>query len=126
VNLIPIEFSSDQRVQTAYREYIESVFAKCSGENREELNSKSAVKQTRLIFAVAKSIGFKDLAETDIQTTAYAAEGWIERDSIQIDSQRAMRDIANILWLQTRLGAGETWEQIQASPSSQPQTKEVK
>ena len=52
-----------------------------------------------------------NIAETDIQTTAYAADAWVARDAIAIDSQRAMRDIANILWIQTKMAAGETIDQ---------------
>ena len=40
------------------------------------------------------------------QHAGYAAAGWIERDNILLDSQRAMDRTANALWLQTRIMLG--------------------
>ena len=61
-----------------------------------------------------------NIAETDIQTTAYAADGWITRDNLAIDSQKAMRNIADILWIQTRLLGGESWDQITKPADPEP------
>lgn len=49
-----------------------------------------------------RCIGFK-LSETDIQTSAYAADGFIKRDNILIASQLAMPDIAESLRRQTEM-----------------------
>jgi hypothetical protein len=106
INLIPIEFAGNRDVQTAYREYIELAFTKRTPETAADLNAKTAIKQTRLIHAVAQSMGYKNIAETDIQTTAYAAEGWIERENTLIASQQAMVRVANALWLQLRVMLG--------------------
>jgi hypothetical protein len=112
INLIPIEFAGNTEVQTAYRDFIEAAHADTTPENAQKVAERTAVKQTKLIFAIARSMRFK-IAETDIQTTAYAAQGWIERDNLALDSQKAMRDVANILWVQTRLLGGESWQSIQ-------------
>ena len=124
INLIPIEFAGKNSVQTAYREYIEAANSDITDENRQKVAERTAVKQTKLIFAIARAMKF-NIAETDIQTTAYAADGWIKRDNTALDSQKAMRDIANILWMQTRLLGGETWEQITA-PTAAPTVPEEK
>lgn len=121
INLIPIEFAGNAAVQTAYREFIEAAYADTNEENKKKAAEKTATKQTRLIYAIARSMKY-DIAETDIQTTAYAAEGWIIRENIMVDSQKAMRNIADILWIQTRLLAGESWESI--TTSALPDKKE--
>ncbi len=105
INLIPIEFAGNRSVQTAYREFIEAAHADITDENRQKVAERAAVKQTKLIYAIAKSMKF-NIAETDIQTTAYAAEGWIARDNLGLDSQKAMRDIATQLMLQSRIISG--------------------
>ena len=112
INLIPVEFSGQPNVQTAYREFIEAAYADVTEDNRDKVIQRTAVKQTRLIFEIAKSMGYK-IAETDIQTSAYAADGWISRDNLALDSQKAMRDIANTLLLQTRMAANATLEPVE-------------
>ena len=102
INLIPVEFAGDNAVQLAYREFLEAAHADVTDETRQKVAERTAIKQTKLIYAVAKSMKF-NIAETDIQTTAYAADGWITRDNMAMDSQKAMRDIATILHLQARL-----------------------
>ena len=116
INLIPIEFAGHKEVQVAYREFIEAANVDFTDETRVKVAERTAVKQTRLIFAIARRMKFP-IAETDIQTTAYAADGWIKRDNLALDSQKAMRDIANILWTQTRLLAGQSWSEVTGNPS---------
>ncbi len=111
INLIPVEFNDEKLVMNAYKEFIIASRGPLDGKNDEHILQNSATKLTRLIFEVSRSLGF-DLRETDIQTLAYASDGWVKRDSLVRDSQQAMRDIANILWMQTRLAAGEDWQQI--------------
>ena len=105
INLIPVEFAGDKEVQRAYREYIEAAGADLTEENKQKVAERTSVKQTKLIFAIARSMKFK-IAETDIQTTVYAADAWIRRDLMAVDSQKAMRDIATQLMLQTRIISG--------------------
>jgi hypothetical protein len=105
VNLIPIEFAGNLTVQAAYREFIESANADVNEDTRQRVADRTAVKQTKLIYSIARSMKY-NIAETDIQTTAYAADGWIKRDNLAMDSQRAMRDIATQLMVQSRLLAG--------------------
>ena len=102
INLIPIEFSDCGSVLKAYADYMEAVRFQPSPENQETALKQTIAKQTRLIFEVTKAMGFK-IAETDLQTTAYAADGWIRREGIRIDSEKAMRDIASILAIQTKI-----------------------
>lgn len=102
INLIPVEFNKKPAVLKAYREFIEAVRLVPSPENEDRVFAQSSAKQTRLIYEIARSIGFK-IAETDIQTTAYAADGWVKRDNLAMDSQKAMRDIATIMMLQSRI-----------------------
>ena len=114
INLIPVEFNERPSVISAYNEFIEATRPKLDGVNNDAILSNSSTKLTRLIFEVSRSLGFK-LRETDIQTSAYASDGWIKRDNLNQDSQQAMRDIANILWIQTRLLSGESWDQVQGN-----------
>lgn len=111
INLIPVEFNSHESVLTAYNEFIDASRARLDGVNDAAIQQNMNTKLTRLIFQVSQSLGFK-IRETDIQTTAYASEGWIKRDALLQDSQQAMREVANALWLQTRMMSGETWDQI--------------
>jgi regulator of protease activity HflC (stomatin/prohibitin superfamily) len=111
INLIPIEFNDVPAVITAYNEFIVASGVKLDGHSDEQILQNTATKLTRLIFEISRSLGFK-LRETDIQTTAYASDGWVKRDLLTMDSQRAMRDIANILWSQTRLMRGESPDQV--------------
>jgi hypothetical protein len=57
----------------AWSTYIETVRYQPAPENAEEHDKIVVSKQTKLIFEMMKCVGFK-LSETDIQTSAYAAE----------------------------------------------------
>ncbi|MBN8807797.1 MAG: hypothetical protein J0I47_06130 [Sphingomonas sp.] len=113
INLIPAEFNSSKAVMAAWHDYIEHVRFKPSEENKEAHEKLHGAKQTKLIFEAMKEAGFK-LAETDIQTSGYAADAYIMRDNILVASQIAMADIANILRQQTELLRPEP---VEASPS---------
>ena len=102
INLIPIEFRGRQAVMTAHKEFIESVARQPDGVNDEKIFRDWGVKSVRLVHEVAKALKY-DLRETDLQTAPYSSKGWADRDAILLDSQRAMRDIANMLMLQSRL-----------------------
>jgi hypothetical protein len=102
INLIPVEFAGKASIQSAYREYIEAANADVTESNLQKIADRTATKRTKLIYAIARSMKFP-IAETDIQTTAYAADAWIKRENLAMDAQKATRDIASILMLQTRL-----------------------
>lgn len=121
INMIPFEFADHQNVVTAHSEFIQAAYAK--GENDEDQNQARAIKQTRLIYEMAHALGFK-IRETDLQTEGYLASGFVERDLLVLDGHKAWRDIANILWMQTRLAAGEDWNDI-ITPSD-PEVPEAK
>lgn len=104
INLIPVEFSGSPRVMHAYKEFIEASSVKTTPETAESAAKTTATKNVRLIYEVARSLGF-DIRETDIEYGAYASQGWVTRDTLLQDSQRATRDLVNILILQTRLMA---------------------
>lgn len=106
INLIPVEFNDESKVLAAYREFIDAVGRRLDGINDESILLNSRTKLIRLIYEVSNSLGFK-LRETDLQTTAYASDGWIKRDALMQDSQQAMRDIARILALQTKILAAQ-------------------
>ncbi|WP_419827620.1 DUF6680 family protein [Sphingomonas sp.] len=97
VNLIPVEFGRSKSVMSAYKDFIKSVAPGSA--------TDSSVTMTRLIYEVAKRSGFA-IRETDIQTDAYASQGWVDRDNLYLDSLKAQRDINTTLLLQARLMTG--------------------
>ena len=106
INLIPVEFAGRPRVLAAHKEYIDAVRVQPNPDNTEAILRRSLAKQSHLVFEIARSMGF-NIAESDIQIEGYAADAWIRRDNLTLDSQQAMRDIATILALQTKLlGSG--------------------
>jgi hypothetical protein len=98
----------------AYKEFIEAAYARPAADQEQAAARVTATKSVRLIYEVSRCMGF-GIRETDIEYSGYTSTGWVNRDEMALDSQRAMRDIANILWVQTRLLGGETWDNIQAS-----------
>ncbi|HEU4819725.1 MAG TPA: DUF6680 family protein [Qipengyuania sp.] len=105
INLIPVEFGDSKPVMAAYKDFIQAVQNPANSSPDLPALQSSATKTTKLIFEIARHLGF-DIRETDIQHAGYAAAGWIERDNILLDSQRAMTRTANALWLQTRIMLG--------------------
>ena len=101
INLIPVEFRGCPAVLSAHREFIDSVYRKLDGVNDEQIQRDWGIKSVRLVHEVAKVLKY-DLRETDLQTISYSSGGWSERERILIDSQKAMRDIATNLMLQSR------------------------
>ena len=87
---------------SAYREFIDTVQDPKNASADVPVLQTAATKTTKLIYEIARDLGF-DIRETDIQHAGYAASGFIERDNILLDSQRAMSRAANALWLQTRI-----------------------
>ena len=102
INSIPVEFNSSKRVMGAWHSYIDCVRYKATTENAAASYEDVRAKQTKLIFEVMRSLGYK-LAETDIQNSAYAAGGFIDRDNVFMEAWRAWPRIANALELQVGL-----------------------
>jgi len=127
IKLVPIEFNDSPKVLQAHKEYLEAANVRLDGKSEneaQEITSATSVKQTRLLYEMSSVVGLK-LRETDIQTGAFGTVGFFYRDALLQDSQQAMRDMANILWMQTRLLGGETWEQVTAQPSTDNSTLEA-
>jgi hypothetical protein len=85
INLIPVEFNSDEKIMVAWKEYISHVRVRPSTENRSDHDVLTLAKQTTLIFRLMKNLGF-NLTETEIQTSAYASEGSMIRDNLYLAS----------------------------------------
>ena len=96
INMIPVEFNKSGSVMAAWHSYMEAVRYRPSAENADEHFRMTITKQTKLIFEVMRELGFK-LAETDIQTTAYAADGFILRDNVFFDAWKSWPRIAAAL-----------------------------
>jgi hypothetical protein len=127
IKLVPIEFNDCQKVLVAHREFLEAANVNTDGKSDDQIRAISentSVKLTRLIFEMSRAAGL-DLRETDIQTGTFGTRGFFYRDLLVQDSQKAMRDIANVLWMQTRLLKGDPWDQITAQPTEQPKIESL-
>lgn len=102
INLVPVEFNADRNVMSAWERYVELVRTRPTDDNAVAHGEDVRSRQTKLIFAIMQSLGFK-LAETDIQTSAYVADGFIRRDNLMVGSWAAMIDIATTLKQQTAM-----------------------
>jgi hypothetical protein len=100
INIIPIDFNQVPKVMAAHRSYIETITYDPAPENVDAHHKQVLAKQTKLLFEMAKHLGY-DLPETDIQTSAYAARGFIERDNLMIEGWRAWQRIALALEAQS-------------------------
>jgi DNA polymerase III delta prime subunit len=96
INLIPVDFNSEPEVMKAWENYIEVIRFRPQPEDEVTHRSKIITMQTKLIFQIMKSLGYK-LDETDIQSSAYAADGFIVRDNLNLDAMRAWSRIADAL-----------------------------
>ncbi|MHA6722987.1 DUF6680 family protein [Sphingomonas sp. RS2018] len=96
INMIPIDFNGVPAVMAAHRTYIDAIRYQVSAENVQVHLNQVMANQTKLIFEMAKHLGYR-LPETEIQTTAYAAQGFIERDNLMLDGWRAWQRIAAAL-----------------------------
>lgn len=120
IKLVPVEFNDCPAVLTAHREFLEAANVNTDGMSEERAKAvydNTAIKVTRLLFEMAKAAGLS-IRETDIQTGGYGSRGFFYRDALLQDSQRAMRDIASILWMQTRMLGGATFEQVTDSSNN--------
>lgn len=98
VNLVPVEFNDDQPVIQAYKEYQTAINA-TPGDNTDAIRKAGqsvVVKQTKLIFAIMRSLGLK-ASEADLPAEAYAAKGMIDRDDLYLQSLSAQIRTADTL-----------------------------
>ncbi len=102
INMIPVDFNRELGVMTAWNNYITTIRIRPTPEGVDAHQQDIITKQTKLIFQMTKSLDYK-LDETDIQSTAYAAEGFINRDNLMLDAWRAWPRIAEALETQTQL-----------------------
>jgi hypothetical protein len=127
VKLIPVEFNDCVAVLSAHREFLEAANVnpdKKSDEEARKIAEHTYLKLVRLLFEMSKASGLK-IRETDIQTGNFGTRGFFNRDALLQDSQRAMRDVANILWTQTRLLGGESWDHIQGHATASTENSKV-
>ena len=121
IKLVPLEFNDCSSVLSAHREFLEAANVDTDGLSDAKVKAiteNTNIKLTRLLFEMAKACGLK-IRETDIQTGAFGSRGFYYRDALLQDSQKAMRDVANILWMQTRMLGGATFDQVTA-PAQTP------
>jgi hypothetical protein len=114
IKLVPVEFNDCDEVLAAHREFLSASSVDIEGKTEEQvrtITSNTSIKLTRLIFEMTKAAGL-NIRETDIQSGTFGTRGFVLRELLLQDSQRAMRDIANILLAQTRLMSGEPPEQV--------------
>ena len=114
INMIPVEFNNSPKVIAKWHSYMEAVNVRPSTDNLEQHFRVTSTRQTKLIFEVMRELGFQ-LAETDIQTTAYAADGFIQRDNIMLDAWRSWPRIAAALEANNQM--------LQGHDPSEPEAK---
>jgi hypothetical protein len=120
INLVPVEFHRSRDVINAYNEYIESTRFRVQLGEEDKQNRLLASKQAKLIFEMANDLGFR-LRESDLEIQAYAADGFIKRDNIVLDAFLAIREVAEVLKVQTQILMGE-----QIRPSDPPTVEQPK
>ncbi|WP_066546542.1 MULTISPECIES: DUF6680 family protein [unclassified Sphingomonas] len=106
IQLVPVEFNKDRAVLIAHAEFLVAANVPLDGKNDEQIGRNTRTKLVRMIFEMARASGL-NLRETDIDTSTFGSRGFYERDAILVDSQRAMREIAEVLKIQTRVMLGE-------------------
>ncbi|MEA5502072.1 DUF6680 family protein [Halotia wernerae UHCC 0503] len=85
LNLIEIEFYNINSVQEAWRAYLKHLTVADPGRelSQEEFQAREATRQdliTKLLFEMAKYLGFSNLEQIEIRNGGYAPEGWRYRD----------------------------------------------
>ena len=103
INMIPVDFNRQRSIMAAWHAYIESIRYQPSPENVDESLKQAVSKQTKLIFEIMRFLGYR-ISESDIQATAYAAGGFIERDNIMIRAWQSWPRIADALESQSEVG----------------------
>jgi hypothetical protein len=103
INLIPIEFNNQPKVMAAWRLYGERVNQHPTTEQQVDHQKRITAAQSGIIFEAMRSAGLSNLSEGDIQTQAYVSQGFVDRDTIYIESLRALPQIAATLEQQRAL-----------------------
>jgi hypothetical protein len=96
INMIPIDFNRVSSVMAAHKVYIEAITYSPTPENMATNEKQIISKQTKLIFEMSRHLNYR-LSETDIQTTAYAAGGFVQRDNLMLRAWEAWPRIAAAL-----------------------------
>ncbi|MXP43709.1 DUF6680 family protein [Allopontixanthobacter sediminis] len=116
INMTPVDFNGVGSVMAAHQGYIETITYQATPENVVAHEKQMISKQTKLIFEMAKHLGY-DLSETDIQTTAYAAGGFVQRDNLMLRAWEAWPRIAEALESQVELSAPEEKKKLRKGAS---------
>jgi hypothetical protein len=93
INSIPLDFHENETVMGAWHKYMDAVRFAPSAGNEEPHLSNMRAKQTGLIYAVARDLGYK-ITENDIQNEAYYSDAFVSRDSNLQEALRALPRIA--------------------------------
>ena len=120
IQLVPMEFNRSADVLKAHQEFLAAANVPLDGRNDEQIGRNTRTKLVRMIFEITKAVGLK-IRETDIDAGSFGSKGFYDRDAILLDSQRAMRDVAEVLKLQTRIMMGE-----QLAPAQIPLVEQAK
>lgn len=96
INMVPIEFNRQAGIMAAWSSYIAAVRYRASEENTSAHDQEINTKQTQLIFEISKHLGYR-LSETEIQSSAYASQGFVNREQLSLQAQVAWIRIANAL-----------------------------
>jgi hypothetical protein len=108
INLVPVEFNDDPAVIAEYKAYQEAI-RQVPGSDPEAIarcDQRLAITQTKLIFAIMRSLKLK-ASEADLPAEAYAARGFIQRDNLYLQSLHGTVRIADALEAQVRLSFGD-------------------
>jgi tyrosine-protein phosphatase YwqE len=102
INLIPVDFNRVTSVIAAWNAYIQ-IIRTAPAAGAEASHQKDVInRQTKLIFAMMQRLGYR-LAESDIDISAYAAQGFIDRDNLHLAALAAWPRIAATLEKQAEL-----------------------
>jgi hypothetical protein len=125
INLIPIEFNDQEKVMDAWRTYHERVRQTPSPEQVADHQKRVSAAQSGMIFQVMRSAGLTNLSEGDIQTQAYVSQGFVDRDTVYVESLRALPAIAATMEKQREL-TQRIVDALPQRPPAQPQVPEVR
>ena len=101
INLIPVDFSGVNSVMDSWHFYIEKIRTVPAPGGEDSHQKEIINKQTKLIFAMMQHLGY-GLSESDIDISAYAAQGFIDRDNLGLAALAAWPRIAAALETQTQ------------------------
>jgi hypothetical protein len=94
INLIPVEFNDQPKVMAAWRTYHERVHQHVEPAQQADHDKRITAAQSGMIFEILRSAGLSNISEGDIQTQGYVSQAFINRDTLYLDSLRALSAIA--------------------------------